>query len=526
MGLVLLVARRADVIFYNGKVYTFDPEVGVVRALAVSGGEVIAVGSDSEIKGSAPRGCDKYDLGGKVVVPGFNDSHTHFINTGIDMMNVDLMGAKSLEEACAKLKTGAKKIPEGEWVIGAGWSESRWGGGQFITRDDLDSCCPSHAVVAHRICMHMSSVNSKAIELLGLSADVPGVDVDAGGRLTGIIKESAVNIVRAATAPDKAKSVRALALATRKAHSLGVTSVQDNGSMEHLSVYRSAERSGKLRVRVTFNVPSDHLDSMLDLSLSSGLGSELLRIGGVKMFCDGALGARTAALSEPYSDDPLNKGMFVHDRKSLDDMVVKANDADIQLVIHAIGDMGIEASISSIESALEASPKKDHRHRIEHLELPSTKHLRRMQKLRLIASMQPNFVGEWGGTNGMYYSRLGERRAIRNNPFREVLNARVRMVFGSDCMPFSPIYGILSAVNAPHEAQRITTEEAVAAYTREAAYASFEERSKGTITNGKQADLVVLSADPFDDPSLLKSVTVLKTILGGEIVHERTKSGA
>jgi len=526
VGLIPVVARRADAVFYNGKVYTFDPEVRIVRALAVSGGEVIAVGSDSEIKGSAPRGCDKYDLGGKVVVPGFNDSHTHFVNMGVDMMNVDLMGTKSLNEACAKLKAGAKKIPEGEWVIGAGWAESRWEGGRFITRDDLDTCCPNHPAVAHRICMHMSSVNSKAIDLLGLHADVPGVDVDAGGKLTGIIKESAVNIVRTATAPDKAKNVRALVLATRRAHSLGVTSVQDNGSMEHLSVYRSAERSGKLSVRVTFNVPSDHLNSMLDLSLSSGLGSDMLRLGGVKMFCDGALGARTAALSEGYSDDPGNKGMFVQDRKSLDDMVVRANDADIQLVIHAIGDMGIETAISSIESALEVSPKKDHRHRIEHLELPSTQHLRRMQKLKLIASMQPNFVGEWGGTNGMYYDRLGEGRAVRNNPFKEVLNARVRMVFGSDCMPFSPMYGVISAVNAPHEAQRITTEEAVAAYTREAAYASFEEQSKGTITAGKQADLVILSADPFVDASSLKGVTVLKTVLGGEIVYERTKPGA
>jgi len=526
IGLVPVVARRADAIFYNGKVYTFDAEVRVVRALAVSGGEVIAVGSDSDIKGSAPRGCDKYDLGGKVVVPGFNDSHTHFINMGIDMMNVDLMGTKSLNEACAKMKAGAKKIPEGEWVIGAGWSESRWEGGRFITRDDLDSCCPNHPAVAHRICMHMSSVNSKAIELLGLHADVPGVDTDAGGRLTGIIKESAVNIVRTATTPDKAKNVRAIALATKRAHSLGVTSIQDNGSVEHLSVYRSAERSGKLRVRVTFNVPCDHLDSMLDLSLSSGLGSDTLKIGGVKMFCDGALGARTAALSEQYSDDPGNKGMYMQDRKSLDDMVLKANDADIQLVIHAIGDMGIETAISSIESALEASPKKDHRHRIEHLELPSPLHLRRMRKLRLIASMQPNFVGEWGGTNGMYYSRLGERRAVRNNPFREALNAGVRMVFGSDCMPFSPLYGIISAVNAPHEAQRITAEEAVAAYTREAAYASFEERSKGTIAAGMQADLVILSADPFVDASSLQSATVLKTVLGGEIVYERTKPGA
>jgi len=522
-GLTSMAARRADAVFYNGKVYTFDSDIRVARALAVSGGEIIAVGTDSEIKGSAPRGCDKYDLGGKVVVPGFIDSHTHFINMGIDMMNVDLMGTNSLDDAMGRMKTGSKKVVEGEWVIGAGWTESRWPNGRFITRDDLDSSCPNHPAVAHRLCMHMSSVNSRAIELLGLDASIPGVQCDANGRLTGILKESAVNIVRSATAPDKTRNVKALAAATKRAHSLGVTSVQDNGLSEHLAVYLSAKRSGKLGVRVTFNVPAEQLDSMLKLSLSTGLGSDFLRIGGAKMFCDGALGARTAALSEQYSDDPGNKGMFMQERGAFDEMVAKANGADIQLVIHAIGNMGIEAAISSIETALEASPKRNHRHRIEHLELPSLQQLRRMQKLRLVASMQPNFIGEWGGTNGMYYSRLGETRAVRNNPFKEVLAARVKMVFGSDCMPFSPLYGILSAVNAPHDAQRITAEEAVAAYTREAAYASFEENLKGTITPGKLADLVILSADPFVDTESLRSVTVLKTVVGGEIVYERTK---
>ena len=520
-----MVARRADAVFYNGKVYTFDPEIRIARALAVSGGEIIAVGTDSDIKGSAPRGCDKYDLGGKVVVPGFIDSHTHFVNMGVDMMNVDLMSTVSMDEALAKMKAGAKKTAEGDWVIGSGWSESRWGGSRFMNRADLDSCCPDHPAVAHRICMHMSALNSKAIELMGLDASIPGVETDSAGRLTGILKESAVNMIREATRPDKAKNVKALGLATRRAHSLGVTSVQDNGSPEHLSVYRSVERAGKLGVRVSFNIPAGELDSMLRLHVSTGLGSEFLRIGGVKLFCDGALGARTAALSEAYSDDPGNKGMFVQEREVLDDLVMRASAADIQVVVHAIGDMGIEAAISSVETALAASPKRDHRHRIEHLELPTPQHLRRMKRLRIIASMQPNFVGEWGGTNGMYYGRLGEKRAVRNNPFKEVLAAGVRMVFGSDCMPFSPMYGIVSAVGAPHEAQRITAEEAFAAYTREAAYASFEESRKGTISPGKHADLVVLSSDPFVGVGDVKDVVVMKTVVGGEIVYERKKKG-
>lgn len=520
-----MVARRADAVFYNGKVYTFDPDIGVARAVAVSGGEIIAVGSDSDIKGSAPRGCDKYDLGGKVVLPGFIDCHTHFVNMGVDMMNVDLMSTKSLDEAVSRMKAGAKKAHGGEWVVGAGWAESRWDGGRFLTRDDLDSCCPDNPAVAYRICMHMCSVNSKAIELLGLDAKIPGVEADGNGRLTGVLKESAVEIVRSATLPNRAKNAKALVLATKRAYSLGVTSVQDNISVEHLAVYLSAERAGKLGVRVTFNVPSGHLDSLLDLSMSTGFGSDMLRLGGLKIFCDGALGARTAALSKPYADDPDNSGMFVQPREKLDELTSRANEAGVQLVIHAIGDMGIDAAISSIDDALKASPNRNHRHRIEHLELPSPEHLRKMRRLHIVASMQPNFVGEWGGTNGMYYSRLGEGRAVRNNPFREVLDSRVKLVFGSDCMPFSPLYGMDSAVRAPHAAQRITPEEAVAGYTRDAAYASFEEGLKGTITEGKFADMVVLSSDPFKDLESFKNVLVLKTVVGGDVVYERTKPG-
>jgi predicted amidohydrolase YtcJ len=247
-------------------------------------------------------------------------------------------------------------------------------------------------------------------------------------------------------------------------------------------------------------------------------------IGGLKIFCDGALGARSAALSEPFADDPGNKGMFVHDRKDLDHMVTDANDAGIQVAVHAIGDEGIEAALSSIEAALDRNPRKDHRHRIEHLELPSADHIARMRKRGIVASMQPNFVGEWGGINGMYVDRLGPERAKRNNPFAEVLKAKVRMVFGSDCMPFSPLYGIYSAVNAPYPSQRISVEDAIAAYTREAAYASFEEGLKGSIEDGKLGDFVVLAGDPFADPGNVASVGVTKTIVGGEVVYDRAVS--
>lgn len=512
-------ARCADAVFYNGRIYTMDQERRSARAIAVSDGVVVGVGGDDEIKRAAPRCCRKLDLGGKVVLPGFIDCHTHFISMGIDAMNVDLARTSTIDEALLLMREASKKTPEGEWVIGAGWKESGWRDGRFITAKDLDAACPKHPAVAHRVCGHMSSVNSRAISMLGINCKTPEVDVDSSGCLTGILTESAVLIPHRATAPDRAMRSKALTLATRKAHSLGVTSINDNGQPEDFETYRKAEREGKLMVRVWHNTPSDTLDSMVSMGLSTGVGSNMLKLGGLKVFCDGALGARTAAVSEPYDDDPGNKGMFVHERATLDEIVSKANEAGIQLAIHAIGDQGIEAAISSLSSALDRCKRKDHRHRIEHLELPSPSHLKTMRKRKIIASMQPNFVGEWGGTEGMYVSRLGRKRSSRNNPFKEVLSLGVRLVFGSDCMPLNPLYGIHSAVNAPYDVQRLSPQEAIAAYTRDAAYASFEEDLKGSISVGKLADFIVLSGDPLTCPNKISSLKVLKTIISGDVVY-------
>jgi len=508
-------------------VVTFDPSRKTSRAIAVSDGRIVAVGQDTEIRRSAPRGSDKVDLGGRLVIPGFTDCHTHFIQMGVDSLSVDLSKTRSLDEAVMMMRSASERIPDGEWVIGTAWIESRWERGRFIRRKDLDRACPRHPAVAHRICGHLSSVNSRAIEALGIGEGVAGVETDASHRLTGILRESAVGIVRSATAPDARKRAKGLQAAVRKAQSLGVTSVQDNGSACDFGVYQAAERKGGLGVRVWFNVPATELGSMRALSVSTGLGSEMLKIGGLKVFCDGALGARTAALTQPYEDDPGNKGMFVHDREEFQDIVSRASEGGIQVAIHAIGDSGIDLALRSISEALSGCRRSDHRHRIEHLELPSRRHITRMRRLGVLASMQPNFVGEWGGINGMYYSRLGPRRAARNNPFREVLDAGVNLLFGSDCMPFSPIYGIHSAVNAPHKSQRLRAEEAVAAYTRDASLGSFEEGFKGRLRKGMAADFIVLSRDIFATPSEISEARVLKTVLAGEVVYDvaRAKRG-
>ena len=515
-------ARCADAVYYNGRIFTCSSGKKMVQAVAVADGTVIGVGADKDMRRTAPRGSEKIDLGGKTVVPGFIDSHTHFLQMGVDALSVDMFDAKSLDDALKRLKAAARQTPEGEWIIGTNYRESNWPEGRFITRNDLDECCPLNPTVAHRICGHLSSINSKAIDAVPVTSETPGAETDSSGRLTGIVTEAGVAAVRAATAPTHQKKMKGLRHAMHKAHSLGVTSIQDNGEAGDFRIFREAEQKNRLKVRVWFNTPSSRLDSLTSLGVTSGVGSQLLKLGGVKIFCDGAFGARTAAVSEPFADAPDCRGMLVHSEDETREMASAANEAGIQLVIHAIGDRGIEVALSSIEYALRHKRRRDHRHRIEHLELPSRGHIARMRKHAVIASMQPNFVGEWSGIDGMYTERLGQERANRNNPFREVLDAGVKLAFGSDCMPFSPMYGIRSAVNAPYPSQRLTLEEAFLSYTRDAAFASFEEDEKGSIAAGRVADFAVLSDNPFSDAGALDSLRVIKTVIGGEVVFDRS----
>ncbi|HEX9908340.1 MAG TPA: amidohydrolase [Thermoplasmata archaeon] len=518
-------AKCADSVYYNARIHTLDPKLKSAEALAIEAGKVVALGDSQWVRNVAARGCEKHDLGGRTVLPGFIDCHTHFIQMGVDSLHTDLSGTKSLEDAMRLMAKASRNTPDGEWVIASSWKESGWRDGRFINRDDLDKCCPDHPAVAHRVCGHLSSVNSKAIALLNIDGKESGVDKDSSGRLTGILKEHAIARVHSATRPSRQKKMKGLLIAIRKAHSLGVTSIHDNGSVSDLETYGEAGRRGKLSVRVWFNIPSSDLDCVRSLSLPTGLGSEFFRIGGIKVFCDGALGARSAALSEPYADDQANSGMFVHEEQEFYEIISKAHESGLQLAIHAIGDMGIERAIDALDRALGESPRRNHRHRLEHLELPSRRHLARMRKLSVVASMQPNFIGEWGGTEGMYRSRLGAVRTARNNPFREVIDSGVRLVFGSDCMPFSPIYGIHSAVNAPFPSQRITPQEAMCAYTRDGAYASFAEQEWGSLSVGKQADFVVLGGDPFALPHGIGTIKAMMTVVGGECVYASRDTG-
>nr|MDO8135581.1 amidohydrolase [Candidatus Njordarchaeum guaymaensis] len=516
-----LKMRQADLVLFNGRVITFDEEDRRAEAVAVCGNKIAFVGSNEAAKNFIGESTPVIDLDSRVLLPGFIDAHTHFLQAGLMLDMVDLREAKSLSEALEKVRERASKTPRGEFVIGFNWDESKWPEKRYITKKDLDKVTTNHMVALVRIDGHMISVNTLVLKLIKIPSDKRGVDVDDRGEPTGVLKEEAADYIKSLS-PSDPKSLRnALEKITEYAHKLGVTSVHDTVDANSIAAYLSALKDGKLKMRVCLNFTEEFLYHVLKLGLSTGFGNDKLRLGALKLFSDGSIGSRTAALDGEFADEPGNKGMLIYGKGKLEEIVAKAHKGGIQVAIHAIGDRAIELTLNAIEGALKATPIKDHRHRVEHMELVTDGQIRRVVELGIVASMQPNFIGEWGLPGDMYEKRLGRYWVEKNNPYRRILDEGAVIAFGSDCMPFSPLYGIHWAVNAPMESQRISVHEAVKCYTKNAAYASFEEKAKGSIEEGKLADMVVLSENPYENTNRIREIEVAMTIQDGEIVYRK-----
>nr|MDO8099726.1 amidohydrolase [Candidatus Njordarchaeota archaeon] len=512
-----LKAQEVDLVLINGKVMTFDEEDKQAEAVAVSGNMIVFVGSSEEAKNFVGESTRVIDLNGRVLLPGFNDAHTHFIQAGLMLDMVNLREAKSLIEALERVSERASRTPKGGSVIGFNWDESKWPEKRYINRKDLDKITTNHMVALVRVDGHMISVNTLLLKLIKISKGKRGVEVDDRGEPTGVLKEEAADYIKSLSPSDPESLRNALEKVTEYAHKLGVTSVHDTVDANSIAVYLSALKDGKLKIRVYLNFTEEFLNYVLKLGLSTGFGNDKLRLGAVKLFSDGSIGSRTAALSSEFVDEPGNKGMLIHGKGKLEEIVAKAHKGGVQVAIHAIGDRAIELALKAIEGALKAVPRKDHRHRVEHMELVTDEEIRGVVELGVVPSMQPNFIGEWGLPGDMYEKRLGRHWVEKNNPYRKILNEGAVIAFGSDCMPFSPLYGIHWAVNAPMESQRISVHEAIKCYTKNAAYASFEEKTKGSIEEGKLADMVVLSENPYENPSRIKDIKVVMTIQDGKI---------
>ena len=486
-----------------------------------------AVGKRGDV--SVPDGAQLVDASGKTVIPGLIDAHMHFFGMGIRMIRrVDLSDTRSVREALEKVKQKVAETRKGEWVLGGGWDESKWIERRYLTKYDLDPFSEDNPVLLSRVCGHLVTLNSKALEIANITEDTPnppGGQIDKGevGEPTGVLRDAGQLVWPLVPPPTEETALEGLRMACDLAIRLGCTGIHEAGMDAFgLRAYQTIAEQGFLKVRAYIMWRGGQASSMEALGLQTGFGNEMLRLGSAKLLIDGSLGARTAALFEPYEDDPSTKGLTMMSADELNEKVKAVHRQGSQVAIHAIGDYGIELAINSIEEAIRDSPRKDHRHRIEHCEILTSTQIERIRQLGIVASMQPNFVGEWSWPEGLYETRLGRRRLRQNNPYRFLLDEGVHVAFGSDGMPFNPIYGIWSAVSHPIRESRITLEEAVKCYTLDAAFASFEEDIKGSIESGKLADITILEEDLTEIPSdEIKDVSVHMTIVGGKILYSK-----
>ena len=511
-----------DLILLKGNVLTLGKKTPQAQALAIKGDRIVAVGANEDIKALKGARTKVVDLRGKVVVPGFVDSHTHLTRRALDVPRVDLGEAKGLKSLVEAVRKRAKATPQGTWIIGYNWDESRWPEGRFPTRDDLDAVAPHHPVLLRRVDGHLCVVNTLAMGSLGVPLNAPGVHVDDTGKRSGVLTETAAENAYATLPFDLEEALQGFQEAVREAFKLGVTSVHQTSDALDVRMLRTARARKLAAPRVYLKLLPNLLDPAASLGLTGGLGDEWVRYGAIKVYTDGSLGARTAALTREYADQPGNSGLLLEDPAKLNALVEKAHAAGFQVALHCIGDRAITACLDAIEAALKKHPRRDHRHRLEHFEAATEEHIVRAQKLGCVASMQPNFLGEWGQPGQLYEARLGKEGARMLNRFRVIADLGLRLAFGSDHMPLGPVYGLHWAVNAPNKEQRLEPEEALRAYTLDAAYASFEEHLKGSLEVGKLADLVVLNGDPRAKPKEIHKLRVDLTMLGGEVVYKKS----
>jgi len=518
---------QADRALINGNIITINPSRPQAQAVAIRNSRIIEVGKNAEIECLIKKSTKVIDLNGKAVIPGLIDTHIHLAGFGKTLAEVNLRGIQSIKEMQHKLKQRVEKTEEEEWILGRGWDQDRLKEKRYPARGDLDVLSPNNPVVFTRVCGHLCVVNSTALEKAGITAETTSppagrIDKDSKtGEPTGILRENAMDLVRRIIPePSEHQLMKACHLAGQKAVEAGLTSVHwIINSEAEIRTIQKLRAQKKLPLRVYLLIPVGFLDHLIGLGLSTGFGDHTVRIGGVKIFADGSLGARTAALHASYSDDPSTKGMMMYSEGELGELIMKAHRAGLQLAVHAIGDQAVDVVLTAFEKTLKKIPREDHRHRVEHVSVLSEILISRMKKLGVIASVQPHFVV----SDFWIADRLGPKRARWTYPFKTLIQEGVPTVGGSDCPvePVKPLLGIQAAVSRksfPEE--QISVDKALRMYTIDAAFASFEENAKGSIEVGKLADLVVLSRDPRRvPPDKIRDIVVEMTFVGGRMVH-------
>ncbi len=532
-----------DAIFVNGNLYTQStPERA--QAMAIRDGRIVAVGTNADIRKLKGSGTQVVDLGGHFVMPGFNDAHVHLEEGGMMQLRVDLRGTKSLAEMQQRIAEAAKITAPGDWITGGGWDQTLWTDQKLPDRQDLDTVTGGRPAVFVRIDGHISVANTAALKEAGITAQTPDerggkIDRDAQGQPTGILRETArrpLDLAIPKPSPERLRKAAELALAD--AARAGITTAQDNSSWEMFEVYEAMEREGKLTVRISEWLPFDAVpDVLLEHRDAHPLDDPMLHTAMLKGFMDGSLGSRTAALLAPYSDDPGNSGLLRFPVVGLNKLTVKWMTAGFQIGFHAIGDRAIQMALDAFamgEKTVQARKMRpghdqpqDFRLRIEHDQVVAPDQFAQYKKLGVIASMQPNHLltdMNWA------MDRIGPERAKTSYPWKEFLDNGVPLAFGTDypVEPIAPFRGVYAAVTRMNEAgtksyfpeQKLTIEQALAAYTTGSAYAQFAEKDKGKLQTGMFADFVVLDRDltKVPPPQILKT-QVLRTVVGGKTVY-------
>ena len=529
----------ADTIIINAVVHTMDPAQPVAEAVAIYGNRIVAAGSTNDIRKLAGPNTRTIDAKGRLLLPGFNDAHTHFLSGGFQLSSVDLRDANSPQEFAARIKAFAEKLPKGRWVTGGDWDHERWPDAKLPTKELIDSFTAETPVFVNRLDGHMALANSLALKLAGVTretVDPPGGVIvrDKSGEPTGVLKDAAQNfvwkVVSPATFEEKLDAARA---ATNYAAKLGVTSVQDMSAGDDVGIYQTLLDRGELKTRIYAVSPLPSWERVARMGVRAHFGSEMLRVGGLKGFADGSLGSTTALFYEPYRDDPSTSGIAGDEMYPEGVMLKRVSEADragLQVMIHAIGDRANDLILSIYEQVERENGKRDRRFRIEHAQHLRAQDIPRFARDGVIASMQPYHAiddGRWAE------KRIGKERIKTTYAFRSLLDSGATLAFGTDwtVAPLNPLLSIYAAVtrrtldgknpNGWVPEQKITVEETVRAYTLGSAYAEFQENVKGSITAGKLADIVLLSRDIFKiDPNEIENVKVGMTMVDGRVVFE------
>ena len=531
--------QTADLIVTNARIYTVDDSRPVVEALAVAGGRVLFAGNAAgalALKGASTK---VVDLGGRTVIPGMTDAHGHVAGLGDALHIVDLTGTNTYDEVIARVVERAKKTPKGQWVLGRGWDQNDWGDTRFPTHEKLSAAVPDHPVYLVRVDGHAGLANARAMQAAGLSAatqDPSGGHIERGadGAPAGVFVDNAQGLVRKAIPRQTRDDVKLSIIdAIKDAQRWGLTGVHDAGAgATELDVYEELAKSGQMKFRlyamISDNAPT--IDAWFKRGpLVDGYNGTLW-VRSIKLYADGALGSRGAALLEPYRDDSKNVGLLVSAPAHIQDVASRALKAGFQVNTHAIGDRGNRVVLDAYEAALKATPTADHRFRVEHAQILNFDDIPRFAQLGVIPSMQASHQ-----TSDMYWAeaRLGSGRLLGAYAWRSLLNTGVVVPNGSDfpVEQVNPLISFHSAVSRQdardwppggwYAAERMTRDEALKSMTIWPAYAGFQEKVLGSLTPGKYADFVVLDQDIMRVPvEMILRTRVLQTWVGGTRVYE------